>query len=203
VLDVLRAWIFPPACAACDRPGPAFCARCAPAPNDALSFSLDRMAGFALGSYDGALRTAVVAMKRGERDPLEAFAALLDRAPLAGTLVPLPTTRRRAAERGFDQSVALARLVAARRGVAWANVLEKRGGPQAGLGRRARLEAAGRFRLRPGAPLPAVVTLLDDVCTTGATARDAAAVLRAAGVAVAGFVVLARTGGTPGGPLRS
>lgn len=203
MLQSLRAWIFPAACAACDRPGSGLCAGCAPGASDALTFRLDGMAGFALGSYDGALRTAIVAMKRGERDPLDAFAALLDRAPLAGSLVPLPTTRRRAAERGFDQSVALARLVAARRGIAWANVLEKRGGPQAGLGRRARLGAAGRFRLRPDARLPALVTLLDDVCTTGATARDAAAVLQAAGVAIAGFVVLARTGGTRGGPLRS
>jgi predicted amidophosphoribosyltransferase len=200
---MLRAWIFPPACAACDRPGVALCASCAPAAADAQRFALDGIDGFALGAYEGTLRTAIVAMKRGERDPLDAFAALLDRAPLSGTLVPLPTTRRRAADRGFDQSVALAQRVARRRGVPWANVLRKTGAPQAGLGRMGRLGAAGRFRLRRGAVLPPVVTLLDDVCTTGATARDALGVLRAAGVTVAGLVVLARASGTRGGPERS
>jgi predicted amidophosphoribosyltransferase len=199
----LRTWIFPAACAACDRPGAALCAACAPAHGAALHFALDGLRGFALGSYEGALRAAIVAMKRGQRDPLAAFAALLDRAPLAGTLVPVPTTRRRVAERGFDQSVALARLVAVRRGVTSAELLAKRGGPQEGRGRLERLAAAGRFRLRPTTPLPAVVTLLDDVCTTGATLRDAAAVLRAAGVRVEGFVVLARASGTRDDSRRS
>ncbi len=106
------------------------------------------MRGFALGPYEGGLRAAVVAMKRGQRDPLAAFAVLLDRAPLAGTLVPVPTTRRRVAERGFDQSVALAGLVAARHGVTSAELLAKHGRPQEGRGRLERLGAAGRFRLR-------------------------------------------------------
>ena len=149
----------------------------------------------AIGAYDGALRRAVVAMKRGERDALVAFADLLAaRAPLDGALVPLPTSRARAAKRGFDQSVELARRVAALRGVACAEVLEKRGGPQEGRGRHDRLAAAGRFRLRTGVARPVAVTLLDDVCTTGATVRDAVRVLRTAGVDVRGIVVIARTG---------
>jgi predicted amidophosphoribosyltransferase len=84
--------------------------------------------------------------------------------------------------------------VAARRGVACAEVLDKRGRPQEGQGRRERLAAAGRFRVRAGVPLPTAVTLLDDVCTTGATACDAARVLRAAGVEIRGLVVVARSG---------
>ena len=134
-------------------------------------------------------------MKSGERDPLDAFAELLaGRAPLEGALVPLPTSRARRAERGFDQSVELARRVAVRRGVPCAEVLDKRGRPQEKLGRRERLAATGRFRLRADVALPAAVTLLDDVCTTGATARDAARVLRAAGADVRRIVVVARSG---------
>lgn len=180
---------------ACDVPGRALCERCAPAAGDALVFALDGIPAFALGSYDGALRRAVVAMKAGERDPLDAFAELLAaRAPLDGTLVPLPTSRARRAERGFDQSVELARRVAVRCGIPCAELLEKRGAAQEGLGRSARLAAAGRFRLRGGVILPAAVTLLDDVCTTGATACDAARLLRSAGVDVRGIVVVARSG---------
>ena len=187
--------MFPPACAACDVPGPALCAHCAPAPRDAIAFALDGSPAFALGAYDGALRRAVVAMKNGERDPLDAFAELLAaRAPLDGALVPLPTSRARRAERGFDQSVELARRVAVRRGVACAEVLDKHGRPQEGFGRRERLAASGRFRLRADVPLPAAVTLLDDVCTTGATARDAARILRAAGAEIRRIVFVARSG---------
>jgi predicted amidophosphoribosyltransferase len=195
VLDFVRAWLFPAACAACDAPGPALCKRCAPAPLDAIAFALDGIPGFALGAYDGALRRAIVAMKNGERDPLDSFAELLAaRAPLEGALVPLPTSRARRAERGFDQGVELARRIAARRGVPCAELLEKRGAPQEGLGRSARLAAAGRFRLRAGVALPDAATLLDDVCTTGATARDAVRLLRSAGIDVRRIVVVARSG---------
>jgi predicted amidophosphoribosyltransferase len=149
---------------------------------------------YALGRYEGAVRRAIVAMKNGERDILDAFADLLAaRAPLEGVLIPLPTTRGRILDRGFDQSVELARRLAGLRGVPIAEVLEKRGAPQAGLNRRGRLGAAGRFRLRRGAAPPATATLLDDVCTTGATVRDAARVLHGAGVDVRRIVVLART----------
>ncbi len=164
-------------------------------PRDAVAFSLDGIPAFALGAYDGALRRAIMAMKKGERDPLDAFADLLAaRAPIDGTLVPLPTSLGRIVERGFDQSVELARRVSARRGIACAELLRKHGRPQEGRGRHERLAAAGRFRLRADAPLPAIVTLLDDVCTTGATARVAARALRAAGVDVRRLVVVARSG---------
>ena len=195
MLDFARQWLFPAACVACDAPGPALCERCAPAPRDAVAFAVDGIPAFALGAYDGALRRAVVAMKRGERDPLDVLAGLLAaRAPLDGVLVPLSTSRGRVVERGFDQSVELARRVAVSRSVACAELLAKRGAAQALHNRRDRLAATGRFRLRRDAVLPSSVTLLDDVCTTGATVRDAARVLRAAGVEIRRLVVLARAG---------
>jgi len=194
VIDFLRTWLFPSACAACDAHGPALCAACAPALRDAIDFKLDGVSAFALGRYDGALRRAIVAMKNGRRDPLELFAELLAaRAPLDGVLVPLPTSRGRVLDRGFDQSVELARRLAARRGTACCELLVKRGAPQERRSRRARLAASGRFRMRDGVALPPAVTLLDDVCTTGATARDAASALRGAGVQVRRIVFLART----------
>jgi predicted amidophosphoribosyltransferase len=199
VLDRVRTWLFPTSCVACDRPGIALCARCAPPPQAVVQFALGGVPAWALGPYEGALREAIVAMKRGERDPLDAFAALLDHLPIGTPLIPLPTSRGRVAQRGFDQALELARRVARRRALALVEPLVKHGRPQEGCGRHARLAAAGRFRLRPGVALPAEATLLDDVCTTGATLRDAAATLRAAGVAVAGIVVLARAGGTPSG----
>jgi predicted amidophosphoribosyltransferase len=194
VLDVLRAWLFPPACVACDAPGSALCSACAPGPGDVIRFAIDGIPAFALGEYDGALRQAIVAMKRGERDPLDALAELLGRcAPLGGILVPLATTRPRAAQRGFDQSVELARRIARQRDLRCAEILRKRGSAQDGRSRPVRLSAAGRFRVVSVGPLPNGVTLIDDVCTTGATIRDSVRTLAAAGVGVAGIVVAART----------
>lgn len=203
MFDRLRGWLFPSVCVACERAGPALCAACAPPAGAALRFTLGTTPAQALGPYEGPLRAAILAMKEGRRDPLDAFAVLLDRLPIDATLVPVPTSRGRAAQRGFDQATQLVRRVARRRDLSSAELLRKHGRPQEGCGRQARLEAAGRFSLRRGVALPPAVTLLDDVCTTGATLVDAAATLRGAGVRVAGFIVLARAGGTPADGPRS
>jgi len=193
VLDLLRSWVFPSACEGCDRPGPALCSRCAPTPEDAIHFAIDGIPVVALGPYTGPLRAAILAMKHGARDPIAAFARLLDGVPIDGVLVPLPTTPRRVADRGFDQSVAIGHAVAARRSLECRELLEKHGRPQAGRDRRGRLASSGRFRLKPGVALPPAVTLLDDVCTTGATIRDAVAFLRTLRVPVERIVLVARS----------
>jgi len=194
MLDLLRAWLFPSACANCDALGPGLCSRCAPSLHDAIDFEVDGVPAFALGAYEGGLRRAIVAVKHGERDPLHALGALLAaRAPVVGVLVPMATSPARRAERGFDQSVELARGVAAQRGLACVEPLRKRGAAQDGRSRAARMRVTGRFRLDPGVALPPAVTLVDDVCTTGATAADAMRTLAAAGTAVRRLVFLART----------
>jgi predicted amidophosphoribosyltransferase len=202
VLDRIRALLFPPTCIACDAAGPALCAACGPTPGDAVRFTLDGIPGFALGAYEGALRRAVISMKRGERDPLDAFAALLHAsAPaLSGTLVAVPTTRRRIAARGFDQGFALAQRLAALRGLQAQRMLQKRGAPQEGRGRAERLAATGRFSLLRGAVRPARVVLIDDVCTTGATLADAVETLWLADVEVTRILVVARADATSSVP---
>jgi predicted amidophosphoribosyltransferase len=151
--------------------------------------------------YAGTLAHAVRGMKRGERAYLDSLGMLVGQlVPASAVLVPAVTLRRRAAERGFDQARELAHRAAALSGATVADVLVKRGRAQRGLGRAARLAARGRFRLRPGVPVPSRALLLDDVVTTGATLADAAAVLRAAGCFVTGAVVVAARIGETSGP---
>lgn len=205
VLDIVRAWLFPVACIGCDRGGIALCPACAPPAAAALRFTLDGLSVRALAPYEGTWRRAIVAYKGGDRAYAPIFGRLLiDRFPRrAGgdAVVPVATTRRRKAERGFDQAVELARAYGATEAL---DVLRKRPGPpQHGRDRCRRLALRGRFAVRPSAVLAGRrVVLVDDVCTTGATLRDAAAALRTAGVRVTGALVLA-TVFEPGGFMRT
>ena len=189
----IRPWLFPIWCIGCGEPDIGLCSACA-ASAQPVAVVLDGLAVGAASDYEGAVRDAILAMKRGERAYLDPLAALL--APLveAGSIiVPVATTRQRAAERGFDQGRELARRVADIRSATYDDVLVKRGAAQRGMGRSERLKAEGRFTVRGGALVPSRAVLLDDVLTTGATLRDAVAALAAAGCSVEGAVVVART----------
>jgi ComF family protein len=97
--------------------------------------------------------------------------------------VPMPWTRRLA--RGYNQAERLARPLARELGIPFAEPLARRGRrrPQSGLERteRRRLPASS-FRVSdPAAVAGASLLLIDDIFTTGSTARAAATALRAAG----------------------
>ena len=162
---------------------------------------------WALGDYEGALRSLVLAHKERGR---AALSAPLGRA-LAGLVaarwepgpvlvVPVPSARRAVRRRGRDAVRAMAdEAAAALREAGWAArcapVLRQRRGvaDQAGLGaaqRRANL--AGALRVT-GPVAGASVLLVDDVVTTGASLAEAGRALREAGAVLAGAVVLART----------
>ncbi len=152
----------------------------------------------AAGRYAGVLRSAILLYKRGRRDAGDALAALLaDRvaASLSANcvLVPVPTTRQRQGERGFDQGVRLARALGARTGVPVLIALEQvAGDAQRGRTRARRLAARGRFAcIARKVIADATVVLVDDVMTTGATLEDCASTLERAGATVELAVVLA------------
>jgi len=198
-LDVIFDYLFPAACVACGaRPG-AICEACLPSPAATQCFALGSLRVAALGTYDGPLRRAVLALKRGRRDVGAALASALAcrfSAELRqqSSLVPVPTTAERRAERGFDQGALLARELGHRSGLGVLDILRQTAGDaQRGRSRSARLGARGRFRCSAAAIVPGLeIVLVDDVATTGATLRDCRAVLESAGARVTGALVVAR-----------
>jgi predicted amidophosphoribosyltransferase len=193
--------LFPPSCVGCGIGGVVLCERCIAPTGKPLRFELDKLSCVALGSYDGILRRSILRMKQGRRDICERLGALLAQrlgafvAPDA-CLSPVPTTLARRAERGFDQAALLARSAACELGRPVLPGIQRVAGPaQHGRTRKERLEASGRFALLRGAPVQgANIVLVDDVATTGATLREAAAVFEAGGGRVRAGLLVACAG---------
>lgn len=157
----------------------------------------------ACGIYEGALRAAVLNLKR-EPHVASRLAGLLQetylRAPFAAAkrVLPVPLHPERERERGFNQAALLARTLAARAGLTpdeWSlervTHTEKH---RAGMDARARRESVEEaFRVtRPRLVEGESVLLVDDVFTTGATASACASALRAAGAREVFVLTLAR-----------
>ncbi len=117
--------------------------------------------------------------------------------PPPDCLIPVPLHPARLRTRGFNQAAELARLLAERAGLPWDgdSLVRIRAAPaQRASGRRQRLRnVRGAFAWRGRAPCPPRVALVDDVVTTGATARAAAACLKRAGAQWVEIWAVART----------
>ncbi|MFZ0407806.1 MAG: ComF family protein [Cyanobium sp.] len=206
-------WLLGTPCPFCRRlpplseaGGSAFCRTCEEQlllPPEGLQGQLP-LSWWSSGSYSGALREALLELKRRPRPEL--VAALLK--PLlpslailaepqvgpAPLLVPIPSWKRR----GNPLPPQICSSLTRQLGLPWAALLE-RSHPvmvQHRLDRRLRLaNQQGAFRCQPAGERRRrrPVLIVDDILTTGATALNGALCLRAAGWPVLGMVCLART----------
>jgi predicted amidophosphoribosyltransferase len=207
LLTDLADLILPRSCVHCGAPTAALCARCVGDHEPVrVALASGREVVYAAGSYEGALRTAIVGYKeRGRRDltrPLANLLAAAARQALGAdagpaVLIPIRSAPAAARARGGQHVTRLARIVARELGVpvaADALGLTRATRDSAGLTvdeRRANLAAAMTAARPPTADRSALV--LDDVVTTGATLEEAVRALRAAGWLVAGAAVVAAT----------
>ncbi|HZJ54244.1 MAG TPA: double zinc ribbon domain-containing protein [Myxococcaceae bacterium] len=191
-----------PGCRRCAEPleRPGVCPRClgAPPPFGAAHAAFVHTGPLARAihrfKYEGHSELALP-LARALADASSAWFGGLGGEPV---LVPIPLHHRRLIRRGYDQAALLARALARATGVPLRSTLLRRVRAtrrQVGLSEAERTENVHRaFSTRGSLPAGPVV-LVDDVLTTGATARAASAALREVGARRVYVLTLARAVG--------
>lgn len=195
-------FINPPLCTRCGQPvsGASLCAECR---SGDPPFQMVR----SVLSFGGSAQHAIARMKLSGKQVLAPFlAGLIADADLFGLslpaqdlLVPIPLHRSRLAQRGFNQSVLLARNLSRRTGLELDlhHLLRRQKTPsQSQTKTRAErlTNVKGAFQVSRRHPFHGKrVCLVDDVVTTGATISACAATLRQAGAREVNAVTVART----------
>lgn len=192
--------VFPPACGGCGRRGKLWCDECAGSLVPSTITELGGIPLVAAARLEGPFQRAIHTYKYRSRP---ALAEKLTRHLLTGLraagirlnalgYVPLHPDRQR--QRGFNQAEQLASSLATQLRLPLVQGLSRvrPTRAQVGLtGHERELNVAGAFKWTGETAPPALIGLVDDVCTTGATLLAAAGALNTAGGSIAAFLVLA------------
>ena len=198
--------VLPRSCLGCGAGGSGVCVECLDV-RPVVRYVPGLGAVHGAASYGGPVRSAIIHYKdRRRRDLRALLAAMLASAVAAARasngdvsgqarplLVPIPSTRRAARERGGDHMRRLATSAGRAERLHSAPILRVNRpiDDAAGLGAKARrANIAGAYICRKSLRAGPVI-LVDDVITTGASLLEAARTLRAAGYVVQGVAVVA------------
>ena len=199
MIERFLQWLFPDACLGCAARGALLCDQClqiAPRYSDAppQTGAQQMFIGFL---YTGLVREALLLLKycgqrRYARVLARGVASQLGRGYVA--VVPLPAAASRVSKRGYDQAVLLAEEVATQLQIpCWRGLVRTRETTaQALLDRKQRIQnVAAAFAFNGPVPDGGVL-LIDDICTTGATLKEAIGTMRRAGIVWIDVMVIAR-----------
>jgi len=193
-IDTTADFFFPPHCIGCGRVEGLFCPDCqgslSPAPSRTFEDGLLREQR-ATAIFEGPLRDAIHALKYEHQPRMAKVLAMRlaaeikhsDWKPTLITAVPLHAARQKM--RGYNQSALLAAQLSTLVGLPFsADAIRKIRDTRAQVGLNAverRANIASAFEAVPALVGAQRMLLIDDVCTTGATLRECAAALVAAG----------------------
>ena len=194
-----------PLCLKCANPLPPYGSRlstCAQCRSERRYF--DR--GFALVKYQDPVRTILHQVKFQKKlwllkifsEPLEQFSCSTQLKNY-DVLIPVPLDTRRERERGFNQALMIAQILAGRNreGVPVRQILRKRKRtfPQSQLKRQERLSNLnGAFLVKKrGSVRGKQLLLIDDIFTTGSTINECAKILKEDGAERVDFLTIARS----------
>ena len=217
LLEAADAWLFPEqaACLCCDcalgeEAWEGLCPACARALEAAFTRQEKREREqreplpdgiayvHAAYPYEAQAKTLIVRLKyhsvRAAAVPLAHAMALLPSGE-EELIVPVPTTRRRLRERGFNQAALLARGIGDELGMPVLEALEREDehAAQASLRARERRKNLHMCMRASGDVAGRRILLVDDVYTTGSTATEAARALYESGARSVGVFAAART----------
>ena len=175
-------------------PVPVFCRKC-----DGHSYTK----AVALGIYEKALSASIINLKSSPVLPKRIVAlipAAIERGGFgsANVIIPVPLSRQRLLERGFNQAEIIAKAVSHSSGIPIdrSSLARKRHTPihRVAMDNKAReLTVQNAFEVaRPKLIAGKVILLVDDVFTSGATASNCARVLKRSGASEVNIFTLAR-----------
>jgi len=217
-------WIYPPVCASCGEPGARLCGEChskikfikgkscltcgvsfrGMADDCSVCQTISRpyTAVRNLADYTGVIRECIHALKYENNQGLgvvfsDELAAVVVAAGWSPDLVvPVPLSRQRMAERGYNQAACLAKPLAARLDIRYhpyGLARTRDTASQVGLsGEDRRRNVTGAFQAIPEVVAGKKVLLVDDVMTTGSTLEACASALTESGAGAVYCLTLGR-----------